>query len=209
MPELGIQLVDVAVGRPTVIGRNRDGDVVSGVAKRLVAAASIAVGRTNLDGDGQADLRVHGGVDKAVYCYPRAHRAFWLDEIGYERAESPFGENLSVTGVDESSACIGDTWRWGTALLQVSQPRWPCYKLALHTGRPDMVKRFVVAGRCGWYLRVLEEGIAPTSGPITVERPDPAKVTVASAFAVARGTADAAAFAAVNAHPALAAAWRR
>lgn len=211
MPDtpLAITLVSVAVGLPTVIGVNRRGEVLSGIAKHEMAGPEVTVRRTNIDGDRQADLRVHGGPDKAVYCYPREHRRFWLDEIGYDRAEAPFGENLSTRGIDEETAQIGDIWRWGTALLQISQPRWPCHKLALHSGHPDMVKRFVAAARSGWYLRVLEEGVAPTSGEIAIVERDPLGVSVRMSFLAARGDLDSKAFAVANNHPALAAAWRR
>lgn len=204
-----IRLVSLAVGMPSVIGANRRGDVTSGIAKRETEASEVVVRRTNIDGDCQADLRVHGGPDKAIYCYPREHRRFWLEEIGYARAESPFGENLSTEGIDEDAAQIGDIWRWGTARLQISQPRWPCHKLALHSGHPDMVKRFVAAGRCGWYLRVLEEGVAPTSGTIEIVERDQLEVSVRTAFMAARGDIDPALFEVANTHPALAAAWRR
>ncbi len=204
-----IRLVSLAVGMPSVIGANRRGDVTSGIAKRETEASEVVVRRTNIDGDRQADLRVHGGPDKAIYCYPREHRQFWLEEIGYARAESPFGENLSTEGIDEDAAQIGVIWRWGTARLQISQPRWPCHKLALHSGHPDMVKRFVAAGRCGWYLRVLEEGVAPTSGTIEIVERDSLGVSVRTAFLAARGDIDPALFEVANTHPALAAAWRR
>ena len=205
----GITLVSVAVGHPVVIGANRQGEVISGIRKHDVTVPTVIVRRMNIEGDGQADLRVHGGVDKAIYCYPRLHRAFWEAEIGYAEAEAPFGENLSIEGIDEREARIGDVWRWGTALLQISQPRWPCYKLAIHTGRPDMVKRFVAAGRTGWYLRVLEEGTAPTSGIIEVVERNPLEVPVRTAFQAARGDIAPDMLEIVNAHPALAAAWRR
>ena len=204
-----IVLVSVAVGTPTVIGVNRGGEVVSGIRKHDVTAPEIIIRKTNIEGDRQADLRVHGGVDKALYCFPRQNRAFWESELGYTRTEAPFGENLSVEGIDEDAAQIGDRWRWGTALLQISQPRWPCFKLALHTGFPDMVKRFVAAGRTGWYLRVLEEGAGPTSGEIVIVERDLLGVSVHTAFKAGRGDLDPAMFAVANAHPALADAWRR
>jgi len=207
MPE--ITLVALAVGKPALLGHNRQGEVISGIRKHHVESGEVQVRRLNIAGDGQADLRVHGGVDKAIFCYPREHRAYWRDHIGYDREEAPFGENLSVEGADESTVQIGDTWRWGTALLQVSQPRWPCYKLAMHSGHPDMVRRFVASGRSGWYLRVLEEGIAPSRGPIEVVDRDPLEVTVQMAFQMARGDGDPARFDLVNTHPALAIAWRR
>jgi MOSC domain-containing protein YiiM len=203
-----IELVRVAVGLPAIIGQNRDGDVLSGIAKREVDIPEVIVRTTNIDGDGQADLRNHGGVDKAVYCYPREHRAWWGDEIGYDREEAPFGENLSVTGIEEDEAHIGDVWQWGTAVLQISQPRWPCYKLAMHSGHRDMVKRFVESGRSGWYLRVLEEGVAPTSGEIQIIQRDPLGVTVMEAMLARRRKLGADETARIFAHPALATAWK-
>ncbi len=199
----------VAVGRPSIIGQNRKGHVISGISKRVIATETVKVGPLNIEGDGQADLRNHGGVDKAVYCYPAEHLAFWKSELGYEAEEAPFGENLSTLGVIEEDARIGDVWRWGTAVLQISQPRWPCYKLALHSGHNDMVPRFVDSGRSGWYLRVLEPGTARRTAPIVLEARDPADISVRMAFDAARGTLDSAGIAEVNAHPALAEAWRR
>ena len=203
-----IQLVSVAVGRPSVIGQNRHGDVVSGIAKREVPGPTVTVRTTNIDGDGQADLRNHGGIDKAVYCYPRQHRQFWIEQLGYDRSEAPFGENLSILGIDEHEACIGDIWAWGDVRLQVSQPRWPCYKLAIHVGHPDMVRRFVAAGRSGWYLRVLAEGEAPVSGEITLLKRDPARLTITECYRANRGELSAAERERVLSHPLLAAAWK-
>jgi MOSC domain-containing protein YiiM len=208
MPD-SVQLVKVAVGLPTIIGQNRQGDVLSGIAKREVAGPMVMVRQTNIDGDGQADLVNHGGVDKAVYCYPREHRQFWIDELGYDREEAPFGENLSVLGIDEDEACIGDVWGWGEARLQVSQPRWPCYKLALHTGHLDMIKRFVASGRSGWYLRVLSEGAAPVAGELQLLERDPIRLTVRECFDVRRNKdVPAADFDRVMSHPLLADGWK-
>lgn len=204
-----IELRAVAVGVPTVIGTNRNGEVISGIRKHEIAGPEVHVRFLNIEGDRQADLRNHGGVDKAVYAYPAEHRPFWSAEIGYDAVEAPFGENLSTLGITEEDARIGDIWRWGTAELQISQPRWPCYKLALHSGRTDMVKRFVAAGRCGWYLRVLEEGVAPIAGPITVLSRDSLCISVAMAFGAARGELGSDDIERVNTHPALAEAWRR
>lgn len=204
-----IDLLAVAVGTPVVIGTNHNGAVTSGIRKHEIPGPEVRIGHLNIEGDRQADLRNHGGVDKALYCYPAEHRPFWKAELGYDATEAPFGENLSTLGITEADACIGDIWLWGTALLQVSQPRWPCYKLALHSGQADMIKRFVAAGRCGWYLRVLEEGTAPVAGPITVTTRDPERTSVATAFAAATGNLTSEEFERVNRHPALANAWRR
>lgn len=203
-----IELVSVAVGLPAVIGHNRNGEVWSGIAKREVGGPMVMVRRTNIDGDGQADLRAHGGVDKAVYCYPRQHRRFWADQLGDLPTEAPLGENLSIEGVDEEEVRIGDTWRWGNALLQVSQPRWPCFKLAIHTGQPDMVKQFVASGYSGWYLRVLEEGEAPVSGQIQVIDRDPVGITVRQCMLARRGDLAPGEVEHIFSHPALATAWK-
>lgn len=205
-----LHLVGVYVGQPSLLGQNRNGDVMSGIRKRPVTPASVAVDVLNIEGDGQADLRNHGGVDKAIYCYPFAHVARWRAE----GVESPagfaaFGENLSIAGLAEADVCIGDRWQWGDALLEVAQPRWPCYKLAMHIGRNDMIKRFVASGRSGWYLRVLESGQAPTTGPIDIAFRDPQRISVAEAFDAARGMLGGDALARLNAHPALAVAWHR
>lgn len=203
-----IELVSVAVGMTSVIGISRQGDVLSGIAKHEIAGPTVAVRQTNIDGDGQADLVNHGGIDKAVYCYPREHRQFWIDELDYRKVQAPFGENLSVLGINEDEACIGDTWRWGEVLLQISQPRWPCFKLAIHTGHLDMVQRFVASGRSGWYLRVLEEGIAPVSGTIELVDRDPLGVTVQECVLARRGLMEASEIKRIMSHPALADGWK-
>src|SRR6185436_7397576 len=125
--------------------------------------------RFNLDGDQQADLTVHGGRAKAVYAYPDEHYAFWRREFPHaELPWSMFGENLTTEGLREDEACIGDQFRIGEALVAVSQPRMPCYKLGIRFGRPDIVKRFLASGRSGFYLAVLEEGRITAGGSIEV-----------------------------------------
>lgn len=201
-------LIQVAVGTPRVIGTNRQGEVTSGIAKHVTSLDQVVVRFHNIDGDGQADLRNHGGADKAVYCYPREHRAFWSDQLGYARDHAPFGENLSVRGLLEDDACIGDVWQWGDVRLQISQPRWPCFKLAMHSGHIDMVKRFVESERSGWYLRILQEGVAPTSGGIIVAERDELGITVKRAMQARRGVLSPEEADEVFSHPALASAWK-
>jgi MOSC domain-containing protein YiiM len=116
-------------------------------------------GTLGLEGDEQADLSVHGGVDKAVYAYPSEHYPFWRSELSdVELASGAFGENLTTGGLVESELCIGDRLRIGTAEFRVTQPRVPCFKLGIRLGRPDVVKRFLHSGRSGFYLSVLREG---------------------------------------------------
>lgn len=139
-------------------------DRTSGIDKRPVQGA-LALGSTGFDGDQQADLRVHGGPEKAVHHYPRDHYALWQAELGplaVLEAPGAFGENISAMGLTERLVAVGDVFRLGTALVQVSQGRQPCWKLNLRFGVPDMARRVQSTGRTGWYYRVLEAGqVAP------------------------------------------------
>jgi MOSC domain-containing protein YiiM len=112
-----------------------------------------------LEGDGQADLRVHGGVDKAVYLYPSEHYSYWQQILARDDlTPGQFGENFTVTGLLETEIHLGDTFRVGTAVIQITQPRYPCYKLGLKMGRPDFLKLFWRSEFSGCYARVLQEG---------------------------------------------------
>ncbi|HQR04081.1 MAG: MOSC domain-containing protein [Proteobacteria bacterium] len=136
------------------------GATQSGIVKAPVSGPQ-RVGRLGLDGDQQADMRVHGGEDKAVLCYARAHHDYWREALpGHPLLEVPgaFGENLSIDDLDENTVCIGDRWRIGGVLFSVTQGRLPCYKLNLRFGVPDMAARVQASVRTGWYLRVLEPG---------------------------------------------------
>jgi MOSC domain-containing protein YiiM len=119
----------------------------------------VAVRTLNLDGDRQADLSVHGGASKAVYCYPAAHYQYWRAELpGRELPSGSFGENFTVDGLVEDSVHIGDRFTVGSAQVVVTQPRLPCYKLGLRFEAEVMVKRFLASGRTGFYLEVIREG---------------------------------------------------
>jgi MOSC domain-containing protein YiiM len=167
----------VYVGEPSVLGYRRERPVLSGITKALVAAPELTLTELNLAGDRQADLTVHGGVDKAVYVYPAEHYPAWAAD-GLDAEPGGFGENLSLTGISEDEVRIGDVWAWGDALVQVSQPRQPCFKLAMKTGRKDVVPAMIDSGRSGWYLRVLRPGTVPTAGSIEpAERADGPTIT--------------------------------
>ncbi|OYD57772.1 hypothetical protein CGZ90_12115 [Fictibacillus aquaticus] len=112
----------------------------------------------NFEGDGQGNLEVHGGVDKAACAYPYEHYPHWEKELGAVMPAASFGENLTLTGMTEDSVCIGDIWRMGEAVLQVSEPRQPCAKLGARHNRPDLVKKVADTGFTGYYFRVLQEG---------------------------------------------------
>lgn len=123
--------------------------------------------RLGLEGDEQADLEVHGGPLKAVYAYPAEHYDFWRRELpGTELAWGSFGENLTTTGLSEHDVHVGDRFGIGTAVLAATKPRFPCYKLGIRFGREDIVPRFLMSGRTGFYLQVLEEGTLGTGDPI-------------------------------------------
>jgi len=147
--------VNISLPRQVVSGGE---PVTTGIYKTPVHRR-VKVNRLNLEGDGQADLSVHGGPNKAVYAYPSEHYAWWRRELpGTELPWGMFGENLTLEGLLENDACIGDRFRIGTSVLMVTQPRLPCYKLGIKFGRDDMPKRFLASGRTGFYFAVVEEG---------------------------------------------------
>jgi len=192
-----MRLVSLNVGKPRQVDTPR-GPVLTSIWKFPIEGRA-AVRRYNIEGDQQADLRVHGGEFKAIYLYALEHYDYWRAELpGMELSPGAFGENLTTEGLLESEVSIGDRFRIGTTVLQVSQPRMPCFKLALKFGRPEMVKRFWRSGRPGVYFSIVEEGelgagdeIVPVSrvtNGITVAElcqlyrspdPDPARIRVA------------------------------
>jgi MOSC domain-containing protein YiiM len=132
-----------------------------------------------VEGDRQADLRVHGGVDKAVYAYPFEHYEHWKRELGREDLGfGQFGENFTVEGLLEDAVYIGDVFRVGSTVMQVSQPRTPCFKLGIKMGTQRFLKPFLASGRVGFYLRVLEEGEVGAGDSIERVRTDPARLSV-------------------------------
>ena len=176
VPEGRLVSVNVGLSR-TVEWKNRR--VTTGIFKEPVKGR-IALHRLNLDGDQQADLTVHGGPDMAVYVYPAEHYDFWGQELGGgDLPWGMFGENFSTQGLLEKSVNIGDQFRVGSAELQVTQPRMPCYKLGLKFGRDDMVKRFLTSRRTGFYLRVLQEGEVVAGDAVELVKRDENDVTVA------------------------------
>jgi MOSC domain-containing protein YiiM len=172
-----MQLISVNVGMPREVPWN-DITISTGIYKSPVAG-EVKVGQLNLAGDGQADLTVHGGPDKAVYAYPAEHYGFWRDEF----PETPltwgyFGENLTTTGLREDSIHIGDQLKIGSAIFTVTQPRLPCYKLAMRFGRDDIIKRFLASRRSGFYLSVLEEGALSSLSPVEIVHRDTNQVSI-------------------------------
>jgi MOSC domain-containing protein YiiM len=150
-------LLSVNTGRPQQISVRRGRPLMSAIGKAPVEGR-VRVDGVNVAGDDQADRRVHGGPDKAVYAYASEDTAWWEAELGRTLAPGMFGENLTTEGVDVSGAVIGERWQVGTVELEVCQPRLPCAKLGLRFGDPMMVRRFGEARRPGAYLRIVREG---------------------------------------------------
>ena len=172
-----MRLVSVNTGLPREVqwhGRI----VTTGIFKQPIEG-QVAVRNLNLDGDRQADLTVHGGEYKAVYCYPVAHYDYWTRELpGQQLPMGMFGENFTTDGLLEDSVYIGDQFSVGSAEVIVTQPRLPCYKLGVRFQSDDMVKRFLASGRTGFYLAVTHEGEVGAGDEIKVIDRDPNRVPV-------------------------------
>jgi MOSC domain-containing protein YiiM len=173
-----MKIISVNVSRPRLT--QWQGQMVStGIYKKPVEGR-VMLRTLNLDGDRQADLTVHGGPTKAVYAYPAEHYGYWRDELpGTELPWGMFGENFTVEGLDESTVNIGDRFRIGSAEVMVTEPRMPCYKLAIKFGRTDIIKRFMASGRTGFYFSVQREGEVGAEDSITLIERDENNVTVA------------------------------
>jgi MOSC domain-containing protein YiiM len=178
-----MHIVSIQVGRPREIEWKGERFATS-IFKQEVAGR-VRVRALNLEGDAQADLSVHGGVKKAVYAYPSEHYAFWRGELpGVELPWGAFGENLTTAGMDEAEVCVGDTFRIGTAVLRVTQPRLPCYKLAAKFQNDAIIARFLHSGRSGFYLEVVEEGEAGAGDGVTRVEAAAPRVSIADLVAL-------------------------
>jgi MOSC domain-containing protein YiiM len=159
------------VGRPKIV-EHRGRRVSTAIFKRPVEG-KIALTRLNLEGDEQADLTVHGGPDKAVYSYASEHYPWWQEQLpDVDFPYGKFGENLTTEGLLESDVCIGDEFQVGTAVIKVSQPRLPCYKLGIKFGRADVIKKFIRSGLSGIYFSVVQEGVLSEGDEIIFLRGD-------------------------------------
>jgi MOSC domain-containing protein YiiM len=155
-----------------------DREIQTGIFKEPVEGR-VKVRKLGLDSDVQVDRRFHGGLDKAVYCYPFEHYATWSEDLGLGPfPPGQFGENLTVEGMLEDTVSIGDIFRVGEVLLEVSEPRSPCFKLALKFGLLDFPKPFLASGRVGFYFRVVEEGTVGAGDSIELVQGDPVRFSV-------------------------------
>ncbi|WP_373895724.1 MOSC domain-containing protein [Virgibacillus natechei] len=169
----------IMVGKPQTYGQKdaknpMDREWKSGIVKRTVTG-KIWAGETNLEGDGQGDLKNHGGVEKAIFVYPISHYAKWQERL--ERTDftiGAFGENLAVQHITEADLCIGDIFHIGEAVVQVSQPRRPCWRPARRWRIKDLAIQIQREGMTGWYFRVLKEGEIQAGDHLSLqERPFP------------------------------------
>jgi MOSC domain-containing protein YiiM len=172
------RIVSVNVGTPRQISVRRGRPMLSAIAK-LPVEGPVRVAGVNLAGDDQADRRVHGGPDKAVYAYAREDSDWWAEQLGREIVDGMFGENLTTEGIDVSNALVGERWRIGSVELEVCQPRLPCSKLGLRFGDLKMVKLFGQASRPGAYLRIVSEGELQAGDELSVVSRPEHDVTVA------------------------------
>lgn len=173
-----MKIISLNVGKPRAVPHSGR-EVTTGIFKSPVQGP-LLLRRLNLDGDHQADLENHGGRNKAVYAYPSEHYEFWRQE--FPEMELPwgmFGENLTTEGLTEENAGIGDHFRIGEAVVKVTQPRIPCYKLGIRFGRPDIVKRFLASRRSGIYFSVVEEGLVNAGDAIERIRENENRLSVA------------------------------
>jgi MOSC domain-containing protein YiiM len=152
-----MKIVSVNVGRPRLLSW-KGATFSTGIFKAPVSGR-VMLRRTNLDGDRQADLSVHGGPDKAVYGYPSEHYAYWSKQLpGHDFPWGAFGENFTTEGMLEKEVSVGDRYRVGSAVVMVKTPRLPCFKLAAKFQSDDIIEQFLSSGFSGFYFSVIEEG---------------------------------------------------
>ena len=177
--DVSAAVLSLQVGQPRTVRSNGETDPVDQVWRtgffKEPVSGSVWLGKTNLDGDGQADLENHGGPEKAVNVYPAEHYPYWAQAIKLTSLQpGGFGENFTIMGLLESNVCIGDIFEIGESLVQISQPRQPCWKLARRWRVKDLALRVQETGRTGWYFRVLREGhVQAGTRLVLVERHHP------------------------------------
>src|SRR5919106_2194125 len=197
-------VASVNVGQPRRV-RWHDRTVTTGIWKQPVSGRVRAAG-VNLDGDGQADRRVHGGPSKAIYAYAVEDYRWWGQELGSPLAPGTFGENLTIAGIDLAAAVVGERWRVGTTTLRVTEPRIPCFKLGIRMGDAAFVHRFATAARPGTYLAIEVEGDIGSGDTITRLDRSASGLTVGDVERTYHGHADL--LSAMVDSPELSEAWR-
>ena len=178
--------VNTGAVRDLVIGGRPDRSAID----KRPAAVPVLAGRLGLSGDEHGDTENHGGPEQAVYAYTREDLDWWTEQLGRELPSGAFGENVTTAGIDVSAALIGETWRMGQAVVQVTSPRIPCETFKAWTGEDHWVKRFAAAGRPGAYLRVLTEGELAAGDDVEVLARPEQRVTLAESMEAYYGHAD-------------------
>ena len=205
---MNARLVSLNVGEPKPLAY-RGKHVQSGFCKSP-EPGGLWLGETGLEGDGQADLENHGGPEKAVCVYPLEHYPYWQERLERPLEPGAFGENFSTEGLLESDVCIGDVYRVGGALVQVSQPRQPCYKMAARHGVKELALWVLETGFTGFYFRCLEPGEVRAGEGISLVRRARTPVSLAEANRVMHhDKRDVESIELLLAVPELAASWRR
>jgi MOSC domain-containing protein YiiM len=172
-----MKILSVNVGLPKRVLFN--GQIITTAIFKDPVKGPIILRKLNLDGDKQADLTVHGGMDKAVYSYPAEHYDYWHEQFSnMDLVWGMFGENFTTEGLLEDAVNVGDQFQIGSAKLTATQPRMPCYKLGVRFGRMDVIRRFMASRRPGIYFKVLKEGEVETGDKIKIIRRDKNNVTV-------------------------------
>ena len=184
-----IRVISINVGRPRNLELTGGRQQQTAIDKRPVAGR-VAVRTLGIEGDAQADKKHHGGREQAVYAYAREDLDWWGERLGRELGNGRFGENLTLSGIDVNGALLGERWRIGTALLEITAARVPCVVFRSWMSEPGWVKRFTEAERTGAYFRVLEEGDVAVGDPVTVEYRPTASVTVAESLRAFNGDRD-------------------
>lgn len=173
-----VKIISLNVGLPRDV-TSRGKIVTTGIFKEPVNGP-VMMRRLNLDGDRQADLTVHGGVTKAVYAYPSEHYAFWRAELpDMDLPFGMFGENLTTEGLLEDAVYIGDRFQIGETEVMVTEPRMPCYKLGIKFGRNDIIKRFLISRRTGFYFAVMREGMVTAGDSLELIGHEQREISVA------------------------------
>jgi MOSC domain-containing protein YiiM len=194
MPSASV--IRMPAARVISLNRGRTADLLIGgrpgrtAIDKQPVAGPVAIGLLGLDGDDCADKEHHGGLDQAVYAYAREDLDWWTEQLGRELRDGMFGENVTTAGIDISAALIGETWRVGTAVVQVTAPRIPCVTFKSWLDEPHWVKRFAAAGRPGAYLRVLTPGVVQAGDELTVVGAPSQAVTVAESMLAFYGDRD-------------------
>jgi MOSC domain-containing protein YiiM len=201
-------LLTISVGQPKVIGERGREQVRSAIDKRPIEGR-VEVGPMGISGDGQEDLVNHGGTDKAVYAYDRGDYLFWEEHLGRPLPPGAFGENLTVEGLPSDIVRVGDRYRIGTTLFEVTQPRVPCYKLGIKMDDTHFVAAFAKALRVGFYLRVVEPGHIAAGDTIAIAHRADTTLSIADMMQIyLTGHQDVEKLSAIIALPGLSEAWR-